>query len=228
MKKTILITGASKGLGLATAKLFAEKGWTVVGSSTSREGAEKIEKSCPGGRGFVCDFRDLIGTEAQISAVLEEHSKIDVLMNNSGIKAKGPVESLTIDEIENLLKINVAGHFVVTRLVVPLMKKAGFGKIINISSTVGKNYAGNFTLYSASKHANTGFSKSLMEELIDTPIAVSTVYPGGLRTPFHESDRPNYLEPEEVAEAIYFIAARPGHVLIPDLVIVPRSEKNIP
>jgi NADP-dependent 3-hydroxy acid dehydrogenase YdfG len=67
-----------------------------------------------------------------------------------------------------------------------------------------------------------------MEELIGTPVSVSTVYPGGLRTPFHESDRPNYLEPEEVAEAIYFIAARPGHVLIPDLVIVPRSEKNIP
>ncbi len=228
MKKTILITGASNGLGFAAAQLFDAHGWMVVGSSTTREGAQKIEKNCPGGRGFVCDFRDLRAADEQISAVLDEYPKIDVLMNNTGIKAKGPIESLGIDEIENLLNINVAGHFVVTRLVVPLMKQAGSGKIINISSTVGKNYAGNFTLYSASKHANTGFSKSLMDELIDTPISVSTVYPGGINTPFHESDRPSYLGPEDVAEAVYFIATRPDHVLIPELVVVPKSEKRIP
>jgi NAD(P)-dependent dehydrogenase (short-subunit alcohol dehydrogenase family) len=228
MKKTILISGASSGLGFAAALLFDANGWTVVGSSTSREGAQKIEKNCPGGRGFVCDFRDLRAAERQISGVLDEFPRIDVLLNNTGIKAKGPVEDISIDEIEKLLNINVAGHFVVTRLVVPLMKTAGSGKIINISSTVGKNYAGSFTLYSASKHANTGFSKSLMEELIDTPISVSTVYPGGINTPFHEGARPSYLGPEEVAEAVYFIATRPEHVLIPDLVIVPKSEKRIP
>lgn len=228
MKKTILITGASSGLGFSAAKLFASNGWTVIGSSTSREGAGKIEKACPGAQGFVCDFRDLHKAEKQISAVLEKHQHIDVLLNNTGIKAKGPVESLDIEQIENLLKINVAGHFVVTRLVVPLMKKAASGKIINISSTVGKNYAGNFTLYSASKHANTGFSKSLMQELLDTPISVSTVYPGGIDTPFHEGERPNYLKPEDVAETVYFIATRPEHVLISDLVVVPKSEQRIP
>ncbi len=228
MKKTILITGASKGLGFATARLFASKDWTVVGSSTTREGVQKIEKNCPGSRGFVCDFRDLEAADAQISAVLEELPRIDVLMNNTGIKAKGPVETLDIEEIENLLKINVAGHFLATRLVVPLIKKAGSGRIITISSTVGKRYAGNFTLYSASKHANTGFSKSLMEELLDTNISVSTVYPGGINTPFHEGDRPNYLDPEDVAETIYFITTRPDTVLITDLIVVPKSEKRIP
>lgn len=228
MKKTIMITGASKGLGFATAKLFASKGWTVVGSSTSREGVEKIEKNCPGGRGFICDFGDLKAAEKQVADILKKYPKIDVLMNNTGIKAKGPIESLSIEEIENVLKINVAGHFVVTRLVVPLMKEAGSGRIITISSTVGKQYAGNFTLYSASKHANTGFSKSLMEELNDTSVSVSTVYPGGINTPFHESDRPQYLEAEDVAETVYFIATRPDSVLISELVVVPKSEKRIP
>ena len=228
MKKTILITGAASGLGFAAAQLFDQKGWRVLGSSTSREGADKLESACESAHGFVCDFRDLKTAEKQISDILSKYTKIDVLMNNSGIKAKGPIESLTVDQIENLLKINVAGHLVVTMLVVPLMKQAGSGKIINISSTVGRNYAGNFTLYSASKHANSGFSKSLMEELLDTPISVSAVYPGGIRTPFHEGDRPSYLEPSDVAETIYFIATRPEHVLIPELVVVPKSEKNIP
>ena len=132
MEKTILITGASSGLGFAAAKLFAANDWTVVGSSTTKEGAQKIEKNCPDSRGFVCDFRDLKSADEQISAVLEEFPRIDVLLNNTGIKAKGPVEELGIDEIENLLNINVAGHILVTRLVVPMMKTAGSGKIINI------------------------------------------------------------------------------------------------
>ena len=228
MEKTILITGASSGLGFAAAQLFDEKGWNVIGTSTSKQGAEKIEGACSSARGYVCDFRTLEQLESSVLSILEQHPGIDVLMNNVGIKAKGPVEQLSIEQIENLLRINVAGHIVVTKHVVPLMKKRGRGKIINISSSVGKNFAGNFTLYSASKHANTGFSKSLMEELLDENIAVTTLYPGGIRTPFHEGDRPAYLDPADVAETIFFIATRTDAVLISELVIVPKSEKNIP
>lgn len=228
MENTILITGASSGLGFATAKLFSSRGWQIIGSSTTQHGVEKIEEECGTAIGFVCDFKNLEAAEKVISGILNRYPSIDVLMNNSGIKAKGPIESLDLSQIENLLKINIAGYLVTARAVVPLMKHAGKGKIINISSTVGRKYSGNFALYSASKHANSGFSKSLMEELIDTPISVSTVYPGGIRTPFHEGDRPDYLEPDDIAEAIYFLATRPEHVLIPELVIVPKSEKNIP
>ena len=160
MKKAILITGASSGLGFAAAKLFDDKGWNVIGTSTSKQGAEKIEDACGSARGYVCDFRKLEHLESSVLSILEQHPGIDVLMNNSGIKAKGPVEELSIEQIENLLRINVVGHIVVTKLVVHLMKKRGSGKIINISSSVGKNFAGNFTLYSASKHANTGSARA--------------------------------------------------------------------
>lgn len=228
MNKTVIITGASNGLGYETAKLFASNGWNVLGTSTTDEGKRKIEEIGTNCKAVVANFENHTDID-EICRVFEENfSQIDVLINNVGTKSKGTIEAIEPTEIQRVLQINIAAHILITQKVVSRMKKQNSGRIINISSTLGIEASENFSLYAASKFALSGFSKSLMHELLEYNIPVSTVYPGGMATDFHDKPRPDYLEAQQVAETIYFIATRPKELIISEMTVISKVEKKIP
>ncbi len=228
MSKVVFITGGSDGIGFELCKVFQKNGWQVFSTSTSQAGLDKIKKISPDCDGTVCDIRIKGHIDAAVDQAIKKFSKVDVLINNAGIKEKGYVEDFDIEKLREVLEVNFIGHFSLSKRIIPIMKKQGFGRIINVSSTLGIETPGGYSPYVASKHALTGFSKSLMREVLKDNILVSTIYPGGTNTSLHEAPREDYLPPIDVADAVFFIASRPNNVLISELVITPTSEKNLP
>lgn len=228
MSKVVFITGGSDGIGFELCKKFEKNGWKVFATSTSQNGLNKIKEISSSCDGAVCDIRIEAQIDAAVNEAVKKFLKIDVLVNNAGIKAKGRVEDFDIEKLKEVIEINFIGHFSLSKKIITIMKKQGFGRIINISSTLGIETPPEYSPYVASKHALAGFSKSLMREVLKDNILVSTVYPGGTNTSLHDTPREDYLLPQDVAEAIFFVASRPDNVLVSELIITPISEKNLP
>lgn len=228
MVRSILITGASGGIGMATCKIFYENGWKVYGTSTTKDGVEKLEKLFPKGKFYVCDVRMEGDIGRVVRNVIEDCGRIDVLINNAGDKVRGRLETISVNEYEKVMDINVKGPFMLMKKVIPIMKKQGGGKIINIASTVGYRECKYLSPYSASKHALVGLSHSVRDELIDNEdnILVSVISPGATNTKFN-LPKEGMMDPKEVADAIYFVANR-GDNAICDLFIYPKMEKRKP
>ncbi|MCR4327627.1 MAG: SDR family oxidoreductase [Nanoarchaeota archaeon] len=223
MKNTVLITGASGGVGFETAKLFYENGWGVYGTSTSDKGIERISSEFPDSTNFKLDLK----SKESIDNLVTYLGEIDVLVNNAAVKSKGSIGDLTYEGINEVIKANLSGQIYLTKKIVDGMKGKG-GRIINVSSIFGLISPEDFALYSGTKYGLRGFSKGLMRDLLKENILVSTIYPGGINTRFHEKERPEYLDPKDVADAIYYIASRPKGVLVSELTIVSDKEKRIP
>lgn len=226
MLKTIFVAGASRGLGFEICRLFHEKDWNIFGTATFQEGVDVLKRACPRAEGIICDIRNPKEIQKALDYAIEKFSKIDVLVNNVGIKGKGKIEEFSEDEIKNVTETNLLGTINATKKAAEIMKKQKQGRIINICSTFGIETSENFSIYCATKHGLRGFSRAAMKELAKENINVSIIYPGGMNTDFHDSPRPNFLNPKEVAEAVYFIATRPNDVLVSELVIVPKCERE--
>lgn len=186
MSKTIFITGASSGLGKASAQLFHDKGWNVVATMRSPEKETELT-GLPNVHIAQLDVRD----EACIGEAVREaearFGKIDVLVNNAGYGLIGVFESASAGQIQAQYDVNVFGLMHVTRAVLPLMRRQKQGVIINISSFGGIT-AGQFSsLYNSSKFAVEGFSEGLSHELAPLGIAVKIIEPGSVSTNFRDS-----------------------------------------
>ena len=177
MKKIILITGASSGFGKATAELLASQGHTVYGTSRSRMEDGSIHF-------LQMDVRDAQSVQNGIRSVIEKEGRIDVLINNAGMGIGGALELATPDEIDKQMGTNFMGCVHLCQQVLPYMRRARAGKIINLSSiggVMGLPYQG---FYSASKFAIEGFSEALSAEVKRFGITVSLVEPGDFATNF--------------------------------------------
>lgn len=179
--KTVLITGASSGIGEATAKYFAAQGWNVVATARSPEKIQNLEQS---DRLLLLrlDVTDEFTIQEAIAKAIERFGKIDVVVNNAGYGLLGAFEATTTEQVQRQFATNVFGIFDVTRALIPHFRKQNSGTIINISSMGGHMSFPFASLYHSTKWAVEGFSESLQYELESFNIRVKVVEPGVVRT----------------------------------------------
>jgi short-subunit dehydrogenase len=186
MGKTILITGASSGIGKAVAIHFQEKGWNVIATMRSPEKETELVKLS---NVFVTklDVQDTNSITNAISAGIKKFGNIDLLVNNAGYGQYGVFEATSQEKIQKQFDVNVFGVMNVTRAILPHFRERKNGMILNVSSGAGKFTLPMLSMYHASKFALEGFSEALSYELIPQGITVKIVEPGGVTTKFHET-----------------------------------------
>lgn len=184
------VTGGSKGLGRAMAEGLASAGADIVLLSRNTGEASKVaaEIARDYGRrtlGLEADVADEVAIGAAVARAVSEFGKIDILINNAGINIRGAIDELTLDDFHKVLNVNVNGLWLTTRAVVPHMKARGYGRIINLSSTLGLVGLANRTPYSASKGAVSIMTKSMALEFAPFGITCNAICPGPFLTPMN-------------------------------------------
>ncbi|WP_273852901.1 SDR family NAD(P)-dependent oxidoreductase [Guptibacillus spartinae] len=190
--KTILITGAGSGLGSELAKHWANEGHHIIAVGRTKKKLESIcrhieqeNKMCTI---FQCDISNPEEVSCLVKKMVDNRLEIDLLVNNAGIGTFGPLESLMISDIHDVIDTNVKGTIFTTQAFLPMLKEKK-GRIMNIISTAGLKGKNHETVYVASKYAVRGFTESLWKELEGTGVSATAVYMGGMNTPFwSESD----------------------------------------
>ena len=183
MTQTILITGASSGIGKVTAKLFQAKGWNVIATMRT-PGAETELTELENVLVTRLDVTDAASIEAAVAAGIEKFGKIDVLLNNAGYGAYGPLEAFPMDRIKRQFDTNVIGLIETTKAVLPHMRANGDGTVVNISSIGGQMTFPLGALYHGSKFAVEGISEAMHYELAAAGIKTKIIEPGMIATDF--------------------------------------------
>lgn len=182
--KTWFITGASRGFGVRIARLALERGDNVVATARNPEAVTTALGGHPNLLAVALDVTDEAQAIAAAKAAIARFGKIDVLLNNAGFGLVGAVEEATAAEVEAIFSTNVFGLLNVTRAVLPHMRKARSGRILNISSVGGYRSGAGFGVYCSAKFAVEGLSEALYDELAPLGIQVTVVEPGYFRTDF--------------------------------------------
>lgn len=238
-----LVTGASSGIGAATARALADEGASVALAARREERLAELagEIEDEGGEALVVptDATDDEQVRGMVEETVEELGGLDVLVNNAGVMLLEPVATADPDDWQQMLDLNVQGLMVASQAALGHMQEQGEGDIVNISSIAGrKAYAGS-SGYNASKFGVTAFSESLREEVVDSDIRVTTIEPGVVDTELAEhipdEDQKEMIEgmmnemeplrPEDVARSIRFAVSQPSHVDINELLIRPTRQE---
>lgn len=209
--KVALVTGGSKGIGLAVAEALLARGASVGLCARNAAEVEREGKRLAGSHADrvlarACDVRHEADVEATFRAVDEVFGGLDILVNSAGVGFFKNLETMSLDEWNSILETNVTGVFLCCRAAVPRMRARGGGYIINMSSLAGRNAFPQATAYNASKFALNGMSEALMQEVRHDGIRVSYVMPGSVNTYFN-SDTPDaskswQLQPEDIAQVV--------------------------
>ena len=219
MKRTIVITGGSDGLGKAIAKrLNAENNVIII--SKDEESLVKTSKeiNC---EYYVCDVTDYKQVDNTINSILEKNNKIDVLINNAGVWLAGDLTETDYEKISNCIDVNTKGPIYMTKAVLPNMYDNKEGLIINVCSQASFDSDDFSTVYNASKWAMRGFNRSIQKDISKKGIKVTGFYPGFMQTDIFKKAGNDYdtstgLEVEKVAKAIEFIINCDDDVIIPE------------
>ena len=218
--KTVVITGASSGLGLALTKTFLDKGYRVFGLAKSKL-SEEINNS--NFKHIFCDVRNY----EHLKKAVEQIKEADILINNAGIILQGEFEKYTPERIKDVIDTDLTGLILTTHAFLPIIPQKPGSFIINISSTAGVSDKAGETVYRAAKHGVKGFSDSLRLELGKKEIKVVGLYPGGMQTKLFEKsgskvDLEKFMDPNDIAKSVLYIAEQPDSVSI-DTVIINRG-----
>lgn len=201
--RAAIITGGSKGLGSAMAEGLASAGADLLLVSRNQgeveETADRIQSDY-GKRviGMQADVTDVDQVAAMTDRALAEFGKIDILINNAGINTRGPIDELTLEEFQEVQNVNVTGPWLCTKAVVPHMKQANYGRIVNLASTLGLVGMANRTPYTSSKGAMVQMTRALGIELCEYGITCNAICPGPFLTPMNEP----FAETEEIKKFI--------------------------
>ncbi|NJW52842.1 SDR family NAD(P)-dependent oxidoreductase [Salinimicrobium oceani] len=243
MSKTALVTGASSGIGRATAIALAEAGFQLVICGRRKEALQSLQSQLQqktNVKVLQFDVRNKQEVGKTIKSLPQQFSKIDVLINNAG-NAHGldPIQSGDVEDWDAMIDINVKGLLYVSREIIPQMVERGAGDIINIGSIAGKEVYPNGNVYSASKHAVDALNKGMRIDLNGKGIRVGAIHPGLVETNFSEvrfkgdaerakSVYEGYqaLKPEDIADLVVFMLTRPPHVNLADLLILPTAQAS--
>ncbi|ACF12348.1 short-chain dehydrogenase/reductase SDR [Chlorobaculum parvum NCIB 8327] len=216
---TAVVTGSSSGIGLATCRALLDTGASVFGLSR-RETPIAHERF----RWLPTDVTIEAEIDRAFEAVFAERGRVDLLVNNAGFGFFRDIESIDPAEWRRLIDTNLTAMFLCTRKVVPSMKKAGRGMIVNIGSVAGKRGIRGGTAYSASKFAVNGFSESLMEELRGFGIRVSCLNPGSVMTEFFDQagiEPKKHMQPDDLARLIVSLVQLPDGMLPDEMTVRP-------
>lgn len=240
-----LITGATSGIGKSTAVEFAKHGYDLIITGRRQERLEELRADLTKQYSVkvlnLCfDVRDEKQVEAAINSIPVEFKKIDVLVNNAGLAAGlAPIQDGKLSHWEQMIDTNVKGLLYITKHVSKILIENKKGHIINVGSIAGKEVYANGNVYCATKHAVDALNKGMRIDLLPHGIKVSAVNPGMVETEFsivrfdgdeerakkvYENIQP--LKPEDIAETIYWMASRPAHVNINDVIIMPTIQAN--
>ncbi len=243
MKPIALITGATSGIGEATALLLSKNNYNIVITGRRNERLislkEKIQSETNSDVYILnFDIRSLSENKAAIKSLPEEWQAIDVLINNAGLAAGfNSFQEGVVDDWERMIDTNIKGLLYITRLIAPKMIERGTGHIVNISSIAGKETYPFGNVYCASKHAVQSLTKGMRIDLLKHGIKVSSVSPGAVETEFslvrfngddnkatqvYKGFTP--LNAQDIADTILFIVTRPKHVNIDDVLIMPTDQ----
>ncbi|MBN8696102.1 MAG: SDR family NAD(P)-dependent oxidoreductase [Bacteroidetes bacterium] len=240
-----LITGATAGIGKATAELFAKNGYNIIITGRRKERLEEFSSHLKANYKIDVltlnfDVRKLSEVEAAVNSIPTDWKKINVLVNNAGLAVGlGPIQDGIIDDWERMIDTNIKGLLYITRTLAPLMIQNGFGHIVNIGSIAGKEVYANGNVYCATKHAVDALNKAMRIDMLPHGIKVTGIHPGMVETEFsivrykgdEERAKNVYkgLQPltaEDIADTIYWAASRPAHVNISDVIITPTVQAN--
>jgi len=224
--KIAVVTGANKGIGHECVQQLLEKGAIVFGICRCGCSHSHPYYTC-----LIADVRNLEGLSAAFQQVLDQHGKIDVLINNAGLGYFGHCDELPIEQWHEMFDTNVTGLFYATRLALPSMKQQGAGHIVNISSIAGLEGYQQVSAYCATKFAVRGFSDALYKEVRDFGVKVTCVYPGSVKTDFFRHSEnitahDNMLMPEDVANQIVYCLESPPNFHNVNLEIRPLKPRG--
>ncbi|HWB31067.1 MAG TPA: SDR family oxidoreductase [Vicinamibacterales bacterium] len=231
-----LVTGGTRGIGRAIAKALLAGGARVlitgrddagVDAAVRELGAETGDAARVAG--LAADVRRRADVEAALAEAVRRFGGLDVVVNNAGVGAFGPVESMSDDDWHRVIDTNVTGPFLVTRAAIPLLRAGGGGWIINVASLAGRNAFPDGAAYCASKSALVAFSESVMQEVRHDDIRVSVIMPGSVSTSFsgrHRDDDGWKLTGDDVAEVVIDLLRHPKRSLPSKVEIRPSRPKK--
>lgn len=231
MTDVIVITGATSGIGAATARRFANDGYTCVLNARSNDDLRDLATDIPGDHIIVSGDIGVESTSERIADAVSDAGELSVLFANAGYGEFKPVESFTKDEFESQFRTNVTGVFLPVKHLLPVFREQGTGSIIITSSMAAKNTFSGGSAYSATKHAVEGFIGCVKQELRDTRVKCASLQPGSVDTAFFDGlgmgpTEDRYLDAEDVAKTVQFVAEQPNSADIDEVVLRPakRSE----
>jgi len=243
--KIVFITGASSGIGLSGAEIFAREGARLILAARREKKLINLAKKMKSKYKTEClvirlDVRHPNEVEQKIKNIPANWKKIDILINNAGLsRGLDKLHEGNLPDWEEMIDTNVKGLLYVSRAVIPLMVKRNKGHIVNIGSIAGHEVYPGGNVYCATKHAVDALTKGIQIDLVDTALRVSTVDPGMVETEFSEirfrGDKARAkkvytgikpLTPDDIAEAILFCCTRPPHVNIHQLRIMPTAQAS--
>ena len=233
MSGTALVTGATEGIGRATALALGRAGYRVGICSRSIEKVEatlaELRAQGVTAAGAAADVADPDQVRHLVDQVRGTLGEIDVLVNNAGVLIARPIEELTLEDWDVTMATNLRSLYLTTRLVLPGMRTRRQGTIVNVASLAGRNGFVGGSAYSASKHAVLGFSRSLMLEVRKDNVRVIAICPGSVATgmlrdqAMLKPDHERILRPEDVAASILHVLALPTGALVSELDIRPTN-----
>jgi 3-oxoacyl-[acyl-carrier protein] reductase len=229
-----IVTGGNRGIGKSIALRLAKENHDVIVFGRDEESLKKtsneikdIGVKC---EYYIGDVADEVFVNNSMKKIIEKYGKIDNLINNAGTSVFKKVVDASLDEFKKQVNANLYGIFNFSKAVLPKMIERKSGAIINIVSLAGKNSFVGGTMYSASKHAALGFTKSLMLEVREYNIRVAAICPGSVDTEFFNGssmnpNRDKILKPEDIAETVISILKLPARALISEIDIRPTNPK---
>ncbi|GAB3969102.1 SDR family oxidoreductase [Spirosoma terrae] len=234
--KTIIISGASRGIGRATAMLLAQHGANVIVTARNADDLNELATEAIQGsvRGKIVAVSGDVANEDDMNAVVkmakDQFNRIDVVINNAGYGVFKPVEEISVEEWDKLMATNVKGTFLLTKAALPILKAQGSGHIVVVASDVAKRTFAGGSLYTASKYAQEAFMGALRKEVRPFGIKVTGVYSGLVDSYFHEKGHghetsKHYLQVGDMAESMLFLVSRPAHVVIDEFMIHPLEQE---
>lgn len=239
------ITGATAGIGKATAEIFAKNKYDLIITGRRKERLDAFSQHLKSIYGIDVlslhfDVRNSSEVQVAVNSIPDKWKKINVLVNNAGLAVGlNSIQEGALDDWERMIDTNVKGLLYVTRTLAPLLIANGSGHIVNLGSIAGKEVYANGNVYCATKHAVDALSKSMRIDLLPHHIKVTAIHPGMVETEFsivrfkgdeqraqsvYKGVQP--LTAEDIAETIYWTASRPAHVNINDIVIMPAVQAN--
>lgn len=243
MNRLVLITGATSGIGLACARTFAKSKFDLIITGRREDRLKKLQSELTDNYGVKVkylsfDIRQKDSVFNAIDLFKSEKLSIDILINNAGLASGlSTIQEGDIDDWEKMIDTNIKGLLYISRAVLPMMIEQGKGHIINIGSIAGKEVYPNGNVYCGTKHAVDAITKGMRIDVVKHGIRVSQVAPGAVETEFSvvrfhgDKDKADSvyqgfepLHPEDIADAVFYVANTPKHVNINDLVIMPTAQ----
>jgi len=233
-KKVVIVTGSARGIGAATVRVFASHGYAAVGLDVLPEGRQVADEvNAAGGESLflACDVADEKQVAGCVGQVGKQYGRVDVLVNNAGVVLVKPFDQITWEEFKRTVEVNLGGHFLLCKYVLPFMKKQRSGVIVNMGSVSGHVGQMDHVMYGATKGAIIAMTRALAWELAPYNIRVNSISPGSVDTPMLrgditlESNRTGmpfdkvkkeregeqafkrWADPAEIAEPIFFLAS---------------------